>query len=57
LRRRAVLDSSGATEEGFLQPLQEIVDRGHTQAEELLARSRNEWQGDLSKLLEDYNFL
>jgi len=57
LRRRAALDSSGATEEGFLRPLQEIVDRGHTQAEELLARSRDDWQGDLSKLLDDYNFL
>jgi glutamate--cysteine ligase len=57
LRRRAVLDSKGATEEVFLRPLQETIDRGYTHAEELLNKYRNEWRGDLVKLLDVYNFL
>jgi len=57
LRRRAAVDLSGATEEVFLQPLQETVDRGTTRAEELLARYRKEWRGDLAKLLDVSNFL
>jgi glutamate--cysteine ligase len=44
-------------EKGFLEPLQELVDRGYTRAEELLALYRGEWKGDLSRLCEEYNFL
>jgi glutamate--cysteine ligase len=57
LRERAALDASGGTEEGFLQPLRELVERGQTRAEELLALYRGEWKGDLCKLFESYNFL
>ena len=57
LSQRAALDSSGSSEVGFLQPLQELVDRGQTRAEELLALYQNEWKGDLSRLFEEYNFL
>jgi glutamate--cysteine ligase len=57
LRRRAMLDSSGSSEEGYLQTLHKLVDRGYTRAEELLQRYRGEWNGDLSKLYEVYNFL
>jgi glutamate--cysteine ligase len=57
LRARAQLDSSGSSEEGFLEPLQNLVDRGYTRAEELLLRYRKEWRGDLSKLFDVYNFL
>ncbi len=57
LRARKLVDASGATEEGFLQPLWELVDRHETRAEELLRRYRGEWQGDLCKLFEAYNFL
>ena len=57
LRARAALDSAGASEEGFLQPLQELVDRGYTRAEELLALYRTEWKGDLGQLFSAYNFL
>jgi glutamate--cysteine ligase len=45
------------SEKGFLEPLQEIVDRGQTRAEELLAAYRGEWKGDLCRLFESYNFL
>jgi glutamate--cysteine ligase len=57
LQARGALDSSGGTEEGFLQPLQELVERGQTRADELLALYRGEWKGDLGKLFEAYNFL
>jgi glutamate--cysteine ligase len=57
LKQRAAMDSSGSSEVGFLQPLQELVDRGQTRAEELLAHYRGEWKGDLSRLFEEYNFL
>ena len=57
LRARAMLDSSGSSEDGFLQPLTEIVQRGQTRAEELLALYQGEWGGDLSRLFKGYNFL
>jgi glutamate--cysteine ligase len=57
LRARGTMDSAGSTEEGFLQPLQELVDRGQTRAEELLALYHGEWRGDLSRMFEGYNFL
>ncbi|HVZ91201.1 MAG TPA: glutamate--cysteine ligase [Rhizomicrobium sp.] len=57
LRRRAAEDSSGMTEDGFLAPLRELVDRGYTRAEELLGRYHGEWKGDLAPLFTEYNFL
>ena len=45
------------SEKGFLEPLQELVDRGQTRAEELLANYRGEWKGDLCRLFDAYNFL
>jgi glutamate--cysteine ligase len=45
------------SETGFLEPVQELVDRGQTRAEELLALYRGEWKGDLSRLFDSYNFL
>ena len=57
LRRRASLDSAGMSEDGFINPLRELVARGQTRAEELLHAFQNEWKGDMSKLFSDYNFL
>jgi glutamate--cysteine ligase len=45
------------SEKGFLEPLQELVDRGQTRAEELLGLYRSEWKGDLCRLFDSYNFL
>ena len=45
------------SEKTFLEPLQEMVDRGYTRAEELLAAFKGEWKGDMGKLFETYNFL
>ena len=57
LKRRAAEDSAGMTEDGFLNPLRELVDRGYTRAEELLGRFHGEWKGDLAPLFKEYNFL
>jgi len=57
LRRRAKEDSIGTTEEGFLQPLIELVERGYTRAEELLRHYNTDWQRDMAPLFRDYNFL
>jgi glutamate--cysteine ligase len=57
LRRRAAEDSAGMTEDGFLNPLRELVDRGYTRAEELLGHYRDDWNRDLAPLFKQYNFL
>jgi glutamate--cysteine ligase len=57
LRRRASEDAGGTSEEGFLVPLRELADRGYTRADELLRKFRGEWNGDLSRLFVEYNFL
>jgi len=57
LRLRAAEDSAGMTEDGFLNPLRELVDRGYTRAEELLRRYHGEWNRDLAPLFKEYNFL
>jgi glutamate--cysteine ligase len=57
LRARAREDAGGTTEEGFLQPLLDLVERGYTRSEELLRRWKTEWDGDLSRLFTEYNFL
>jgi glutamate--cysteine ligase len=57
LRRRASEDSAGTSEEGFLVPLRELVERGYTRAEELLRKFHGEWRGDLARLFTEYNFL
>ena len=57
LRARANLDGGGASEEGFLAPLWDLTERKQTRAEEMLALYHGAWQGDASKIFEDYNFL
>jgi glutamate--cysteine ligase len=57
LRSRSSEDAGGMTEEGFLQPLNDLVGRGYTRAEELLRRWKTEWEGDFTRLMTEYNFL
>jgi len=57
LKRRAATDSAGSTEDGFLVPLRELVERGFTRAEELLRLYEQDWNRDLSPLFTEYNFL
>jgi glutamate--cysteine ligase len=57
LRRRAQTDSIGTNEEGFIQPLFELVNRGYTRAEEMLGHFHGGWKGDMGRLFSEYNFL
>jgi glutamate--cysteine ligase len=57
LRRRASNDAAGMSEDGFLNPLRELVSRRQTRAEELLANYRGAWKGDIRQLFSEYNFL
>jgi glutamate--cysteine ligase len=56
LNARGRLSASGDNESGFLDPLREIVSRGATPAEQLLARYHGEWQGDVSRVYEEMSF-
>ncbi|MEQ1863149.1 MAG: glutamate--cysteine ligase [Micropepsaceae bacterium] len=56
LRLRAQTDSVGGTEEGFIEPLFQIVGNGKTRAEELLERYEGPWQRDLSKIFAEYSY-
>jgi glutamate--cysteine ligase len=57
LRRRAALDDGGMSEEGFVNPLRELVNRGYTRAEEMLENYYGVWGRDLTRFFVDYNFL
>jgi glutamate--cysteine ligase len=57
LKRRAAQDAAGMSEDGFLNPMRELVARGTSRAEELLARYHGEWKGDIRPIFTEYNFL
>ncbi len=50
LRRLAALDGAGRDETVYLQPLQEIVASGQTQADRLLASWEREWHRDFGAM-------
>lgn len=50
LRARAQTDSIGGTEEGFIEPLFQIVQSGKTRAEDLLDRYHGPWNRDVTKI-------
>ena len=56
LAARARLNAAGDNEEGFLDPLREILAKGQTPAEQLLARYHGDWQGDVSHVYEEMSF-
>lgn len=56
LRRRNRLNAAGDDESGFLDPLRDIVARGTTPAELLLARYHGEWDGDVRHIYEELSF-
>ena len=56
LNARARLNAAGDNESGFLDPLRDIIARGTTPAEQLLARYHGEWQGDVSRIYEELSF-
>ncbi|HEY5337525.1 MAG TPA: glutamate--cysteine ligase [Rhizomicrobium sp.] len=57
LKRRAAHDAVGMSEDGFLNSQREMVERGYTRAEELLARYHGDWKGDIRPIFTEYNFL
>jgi glutamate--cysteine ligase len=56
LSRRAQLNSAGDNEGGFLDPLREVVASGVTPADRLLDKYNNEWNGDVSRIYEEFSF-
>jgi len=50
LARRARLNGSGDSEQGFLGPLHKIAASGRTNADEMLAAFEGRWGGDISKI-------
>jgi glutamate--cysteine ligase len=56
LARRQRLDRNGRDETRYLRPLEEIVGRGITPAEELLAKFHGEWHGSIAPIFEEYAY-
>ena len=56
LSRRARLNTAGDNESGFLDPLREVVATGVTPADRLLDKYENEWNGDVSRIYEEFSF-
>jgi glutamate--cysteine ligase len=56
LSRRGRLNSAGDNESGFLDPLHEVVATGVTPADRLLDKYENEWNGDVSRIYEEFSF-
>jgi len=56
LTRRARLNSAGDNEGGFLEPLRDVVATGMTPADRLLDKYSNEWNGDVSRIYEEFSF-
>jgi glutamate--cysteine ligase len=56
LTRRARLNSAGDNEGGFLDPLRDVVLSGMTPADRLLAKYHDEWDGDVSRIYEEFSF-
>lgn len=56
LVNRARTDGAGNNESGYLGALEDVVARGQTPAEQLLARYHGEWQGDLGRIYAEESF-
>ena len=56
LSRRGFLNAAGDNEGGFLDPLHDVVASGMTPADRLLARYRGDWNGDVSRIYEEFSF-
>jgi glutamate--cysteine ligase len=56
LEARARINWDGQDEARYLKPLDRIAAEGRTLAEEKLERFKNEWNGNIDRLFEDYAF-
>jgi glutamate--cysteine ligase len=56
LNARGRLNSAGDNETGFLNPLQEVADRGQTPAERKLALFRGDWNGSVDPVFTECSY-
>ncbi len=56
LRRRGHIDHLGRDETRFLEPLDRIIDAGHTPAEEMLEKFHGPWRGSVEPAYDEYAF-
>jgi glutamate--cysteine ligase len=56
LKARAQGDAFDGDEAHFLNALRDVVQRGETQADEMLRRYETEWNGDLTRVYRDYSY-
>jgi glutamate--cysteine ligase len=56
LKARNRVNGIGDTEQGFLDPLHEIISSGKVPAQRLLDSYHGEWNGDLSRVYQDMSF-
>ena len=56
LKKRNRLDPYGADETRYLAPLDDFVERGRTQAEELLAKFHGPWGGSVDPVFKEYAY-
>jgi glutamate--cysteine ligase len=56
LKARNRVNGIGDTEQGFLDPLREIIASGKVPAQRLLDSYHGEWNGDLSRVYQDMSF-
>ena len=56
LQRRAILNTKGADETVFLEPIEAILQQGCTPAEEMLSRFEREWGRSTDPLFVEYAF-
>jgi glutamate--cysteine ligase len=56
LRVRAQTDAIGGTEEGFIEPLFQIVESGKTRAEDMLERYETAWSRDATKVFAEASY-
>ena len=56
LTRRKRLDQNGRDETRYLRPLEEVVARGTTPAEAMLAKYRGAWGGSVDPIFEEYAY-
>jgi glutamate--cysteine ligase len=56
LKRRGCHDRSGSDETRYLLPLDELVARGQTRAEEMLEKYHGPWRGSVDPVYEEYAY-
>jgi glutamate--cysteine ligase len=56
LRRRGHVDHLGRDEGRYLEPLDRIIDAGHTPAEEMLEKFHGAWRGSVEPAYDEYAF-